>query len=142
MQNKRSYSIVGLVGGLFTHESFFVGMYSWLFDKGWNYPFYSSGFLTCTFAFLYSLVGLFLVSLGYMIRKLLVFQNPNEQICFLSLSQNCLLSVLYAAHLNCMAYSIYQTDMNTSRYLILSLATDPFWICIMSPLVLKRQITF
>ena len=47
MQNKKGYSLIGLVGGLFTHQTFFVGMYSWLFDRGWNYPLYSSGFLIC-----------------------------------------------------------------------------------------------
>jgi len=32
--------------------------------------------------------------------------------------------------------------MNSSRYLILSLAADLMWICIFSPIVLKRQLTF
>ncbi len=38
-------SIVGLVGGFLTHQSFLVGMYKWLFDNGWVYPFYSGNFL-------------------------------------------------------------------------------------------------
>lgn len=40
-----------------------------------------------------------------------------------------------------MAYSIFQKDMNTSRFLILALAADLMWICILSPIILKRTIT-
>ena len=32
--------------------------------------------------------------------------------------------------------------MNSSRYLIMSLAADLMWICIFTPIVLKRQLTF
>ena len=107
-------------------------MYTWLFDNGWNYPLYSSGFLS---------FGMFLVSLCYMIRKLLVYKELDKQICFIPLTQNLALSFLNAAYLMCMAYSLYQSDMSTSRYLILALAADLIWICLFSHLIMKRTFT-
>ena len=124
--------MVGLVGGLFTHQSFFVGMYSWLFNKGWNYPLYSSGFMS---------FGLFLVSICFIIRNLLLYKDPNKQLCFLSLFQNCVTSIFFSGHIVFMSLALFQKDMLASRFLMIAQAADLLWIMIFSPLILGRTIT-
>ena len=68
--------MISVAGSFVTHPSFLVGMYSWLFDSGWNFPFYSVSFLTCKFWLF--LAGLFLISLIILLFKLYLFENPNH----------------------------------------------------------------